>query len=179
MERLKLEQQRFARERAEQDAFNKAKQAGTKLALSQFLSQYPNSKYARQARGMIDDYDLWSTAVRLNTLESYDNFLRQSSNKSFDAEARAKLPTARRRMNGESGTVLFHQMLTIAAALSGGYALWVLSACEVCGHGGFRLFVIRLFQVQRGCQGCRLCAAGRFVPAFLQGRPWPGALECC
>ena len=35
----KLEQQRLARERAEQDAFNKAKQAGTKLALSQFLSQ--------------------------------------------------------------------------------------------------------------------------------------------
>lgn len=87
----KLEQQRLARERAEQDAFNKAKQAGTKSALSQFLSQYPNSKYANQARGMIDDYDLWSTAVRLNTLESYNNYLRQSSNRSFETEARAKI----------------------------------------------------------------------------------------
>lgn len=87
----KLEQQRLARERAEQDAFNKAKQAGTKSALSQFLSQYPNSKYAVQARGMIDDYDLWSTAVRLNTLESYNNYLRQSTNKSFAEEAQAKI----------------------------------------------------------------------------------------
>ncbi len=87
----KLEQQRLARERTEQDAFNKAKQTGTKSALSQFLSQYPNSKYASQARGMIDDYDLWSTAVRLNTLESYNNYLRQSTSKSFEEEARAKI----------------------------------------------------------------------------------------
>lgn len=87
----KLEQQRLARERTEQDAFNKAKQTGTKSALSQFLSQYPNSKYASQARGVIDDYDLWSTAVRLNTLESYNNYLRQSTSKSFEEEARAKI----------------------------------------------------------------------------------------
>ena len=77
----KLEQQRLARERAEQDAFNKAKQAGSKTALSQFLSQYPNSKYAGQARDMMEDYDLWSSAMRINTIESYNNYLRQSSNR--------------------------------------------------------------------------------------------------
>ena len=40
---------------------------------------------------MIDDYEFWSTAVRLNTLESYNNYLRQSSNKNFETEARAKI----------------------------------------------------------------------------------------
>ena len=86
-----IEQQRQARDRAEYEAFEKAKQTGTKAALSQFVAQFPKSKYAAQANGMIEDFDLWSIARRTNTIESYNYYLQQSKNQSFADEARAKI----------------------------------------------------------------------------------------
>ena len=87
----RVEQQRQAREKAELDAFNKAKNDGSKYALNAFISSYPNSKYASEARAMIDDYDLWITAQQLNTIDSYKNYLRLSSNRSYAQEAEKRI----------------------------------------------------------------------------------------
>lgn len=87
----RVEQQRQAREKAELDAFNKAKNDGSKYALNAFISSYPNSKYAPDARAMIEDYDLWITAQQLNTIDSYQNYLQQSANRSYADEATKRI----------------------------------------------------------------------------------------
>lgn len=86
-----VEQQRQARERAELEAFNKAKNDGSKYALNAFISSYPNSKYAPDARAMIEDYDLWITAQQLNTIDSYQSYLQQSANRSYADEAAKRI----------------------------------------------------------------------------------------
>ena len=61
----RLEQQRQARERAEQDAFAKAKSIGTKSSLNDFIISYPNSKYVAEAHKMIEDYGVTSKPLCL------------------------------------------------------------------------------------------------------------------
>jgi len=87
----RVEQQRQAREKAELDAFTNAKNVGSKYALNAFISSYPNSKYAPDARAMIEDYDLWMTAQQINTTDSYQNYLRISSNRSYAQEAEKRI----------------------------------------------------------------------------------------
>ena len=83
-----INEKRLAKERAEQEAFVKAKRIGTKSSLNEFITLYPNSKYVAEARKMIEDYDLWQTALRINTIEGYNSYLRQSTNKIYADEAR-------------------------------------------------------------------------------------------
>ena len=86
-----LDQQRQARERAEQEAFTRAKSIGTKSSLNEFIRLYPKSKYVAQARIIIEDYDLWQNALQVNTIEGYYSYLRQSSNKCYEDEARTNI----------------------------------------------------------------------------------------
>jgi len=87
----RVEQQRQAREKAELDAFTRAKNDGGKVALSDFIRSYPNSKYVSDARAMIEDYDLWFTAQQTNTIAAYKNYLQQSANQSYAEEATKRI----------------------------------------------------------------------------------------
>lgn len=87
----RVEQQRQAREKAELDAYTKAKNLGTKSALNEFLALYPSSKYAASVRSMIEDYDLWSTAQQINTITAYRNYLQLSANQSYADDATKRI----------------------------------------------------------------------------------------
>ena len=78
-----IQEQRQREQRAYEEACS---QEGV-TALKNFISRYPNSEYVKQAEGRISDYDRWMVAKRQNTKTAYENYLRQSTLKSYKADA--------------------------------------------------------------------------------------------
>lgn len=86
-----LEKIRIAQEKKETDDFNTACKIGTTSALVSFIEKYPESKYKQQAQDRIDDYQLWSKALVANTKEAYGQYLNDSKNQAYKAEAEQKI----------------------------------------------------------------------------------------
>ena len=83
-----FEQQRLAREREEQYAFNKADSIGTKASYNEFINTYPESKFVDKARNLVEEYELWQTALHANTIEGYNAYLSKSTAKLHTDEAK-------------------------------------------------------------------------------------------
>ncbi len=86
-----LEKIRIAQEKKETDDFNTACKIGTTSALASFIEKYPESKYKQQAQNRIDDYQLWNKALVSNTKEAYEQYLNDSKNMAYKAEAEQKI----------------------------------------------------------------------------------------
>lgn len=58
------------RQRVEKQRYESACEKGTLEAFQEYIKLYPNGKYAVDVRNRIEDYNLWSTAVKTNTIEA-------------------------------------------------------------------------------------------------------------
>lgn len=83
-----FEQQRLAREREELIAFDKADSIGTKASYNEFINTYPESKFVDKARNLVEEYELWQTALHANTIEGYNAYLSKSTAKLHTDEAK-------------------------------------------------------------------------------------------
>ena len=72
----------------EKDAYNSACTAGTIEAFRGFVNKYPQRQYAQYVKNRINDFDLWSVAKQNNTIQAYNNYLKNSELKTFESEAR-------------------------------------------------------------------------------------------
>lgn len=84
----KLEQQKAAeRQRVERQNYERACQNGTLEAYKEYLKMYPNGKFVPDINNRIADYDLWNKAKAANTIDAYNNYIRNSRFKSYVEEA--------------------------------------------------------------------------------------------
>ncbi|MCL1625846.1 hypothetical protein [Bacteroides caecicola] len=75
------------RQRVEKQRYESACEKGTLEAFQEYIKLYPNGKYAVDVRNRIEDYNLWSTAVKTNTIEAYNHYIATSKSKSFKNDA--------------------------------------------------------------------------------------------
>ena len=75
----------------EKDAYDSACKEGTIEAFRGFLNRYPRSQYAQDVQNRINDFDLWNSAKRNNTIQAYNSYLQNSRYKTFAAEAKAAI----------------------------------------------------------------------------------------
>lgn len=67
----------------DQDYYELVCSKETVQAYQDYLRKYPNGQHALEARGRIEDMELWQKAKATNTIEAYRNYLDNSKNKSF------------------------------------------------------------------------------------------------
>mgnify|MGYP001198470557 CR=1 FL=1 len=88
-ERHRLEQQKTAdRLRVEKQSYDNACQKGTLDAYKEYLRMYPQGRYVSDINNRILDYDMWSKARTTNTIDGYNNYIRNSRFKSYIEEAK-------------------------------------------------------------------------------------------
>lgn len=75
------------RQRVEKQRYESACKKGTLEAFQEYIKLYPKGKYAVDVRNRIEDYNLWSEAVKINTIEAYNNYIDSSKFKSFKNNA--------------------------------------------------------------------------------------------
>ena len=75
------------RRRVEKAKYEKACKQGTLDLLQEYLKLYPKGKYVQDVKNRIFDFDLWSHAVSVNTIEGYNDYLKKSKFKSFSPQA--------------------------------------------------------------------------------------------
>ncbi|AEE50007.1 SUMF1/EgtB/PvdO family nonheme iron enzyme [Haliscomenobacter hydrossis] len=80
----------------EEQAWTKAKAAGSKFALLDFERNYPDSEPVRSGQldrliGSMDEEELWANAQRSNTVSAYRNYLIRSIIKKYEREAAAAI----------------------------------------------------------------------------------------
>lgn len=75
------------RQRVEKQRYESACQKGTLEAFQEYIKLYPKGKYAVDVRNRIEDYNLWSEAVKSNTIEAYNHYISSSKFKSFKDKA--------------------------------------------------------------------------------------------
>ena len=63
-------QQQKKKEVAEKQRYESACEKGTLEAFQEYIKLYPKGKYAVDVRNRIEDYNLWSEAVKTNTIEA-------------------------------------------------------------------------------------------------------------
>ncbi len=71
----------------EAEQYESACQKGTKQALEEFVKAYPDGRHSEEAKGKIEDYDLWLKAQSANTIDGYNEYIQKSKNKSFEKQA--------------------------------------------------------------------------------------------
>ena len=69
--------------------YYKACNAGTRSALEAFLAQYPSSGHRQDAMQRIEDAEHWQNAKNTNTIESYEDYLQNSTIHAYMREANA------------------------------------------------------------------------------------------
>ena len=67
----------------EKDLYDYATKVETAQAYEAYLKKYPNGRYAQEAKGRLEDMDLWKRTKSTNTVAAYRNYLSTSKNKSF------------------------------------------------------------------------------------------------
>lgn len=75
------------RQRVEKQRYEFACMKGTLEAFQEYIRLYPKGKYATDIKNRIKDYNLWSKAVKTNTIEAYNNYIDSSKFKSFKDNA--------------------------------------------------------------------------------------------
>ena len=58
------------KQRIEKQRYESACEKGTLEAFQEYIKLYPKGKYAVDVRNRIEDYNLWSEAVKTNTIEA-------------------------------------------------------------------------------------------------------------
>ena len=81
--------------------FRDAKEKNTKRAYMDFVEEHPNSDYYDDAHEYIKDFENWEQADRSNTISAVDNYLRNSTKKACESQARAKLAQLRAQYDRE------------------------------------------------------------------------------
>ena len=71
----------------EQQAYDEACRIGTVSALKSYISKYPNSDNADNAKKRLQDYTLWSVAKSKNTIDAYNRYLSESNFKAYKDDA--------------------------------------------------------------------------------------------
>lgn len=101
VEFAKKQEQRSGQLRQEEEQRYKAAcRDNTIPAYKTFIRLYPNSRFSADVRKRILDYNLWEKAKNVNTDEAYQQYLKNSSLKCFESEAKtamAKLEIERQR----------------------------------------------------------------------------------
>ena len=75
------------KQRIEKQRYESACEKGTLEAFQEYIKLYPKGKYAVDVRNRIEDYNLWSEAVKTNTIEAYNHYISTSKFKSFKDNA--------------------------------------------------------------------------------------------
>lgn len=75
------------RQRVEKQKYESACKKGTLEAFQEYIKLYPKGKYATDVKNRIEDYKLWSEAVKTNTIEAYNHYIDSSKFKSFKNDA--------------------------------------------------------------------------------------------
>lgn len=75
------------RQRVEKQKYENACQKGTLEAFQEYLKFYPEGRYVEDVKNRISDFDLWSKAASLNTLEGYNDYIQNSKFNSFRTQA--------------------------------------------------------------------------------------------
>ena len=75
------------RQRVEKQKYETACKNGTLEGFKEYLKLYPNGKYAIDVKNRIADFEFWSKASSANTLEAYNDYMRNSKYKSFLTQA--------------------------------------------------------------------------------------------
>lgn len=75
------------RQRVEKQRYESACKKGTLEAFQEYIKLYPKGKYTVDVKNRIEDYNLWSEAVKTNTVEAYNHYISTSKFKSFKDKA--------------------------------------------------------------------------------------------
>lgn len=75
------------RQRVEKQRYESACEKGDLEAFQEYIKLYPKGKYAVDVKNRIEDYNLWSEAVKTNTIAAYNNYIASSKFKSFKDKA--------------------------------------------------------------------------------------------
>lgn len=68
-------------------AYIEACNTGTINSLKNFISKYPNSEYAFQAKKRVEDYSMWKKAKEQNTISAYNSYLSSSTIRAYKDDA--------------------------------------------------------------------------------------------
>lgn len=103
---IKYQQQRqkeiAERQRVEKQRYELACTKGTLEAFQEYIKLYPKGKYVTDVKNRIEDYNLWSQALKLNTIEAYNNYINSSKFKSFKDEANEAIKELQSKEKWES-----------------------------------------------------------------------------
>lgn len=90
------------KQRIEKQRYESACEKGTLEAFQEYIKLYPKGKYAVDVRNRIEDYNLWSEAVKTNTIEAYNNYIATSKFKSFKDKANEAIKELQSKEKWES-----------------------------------------------------------------------------
>lgn len=90
------------KQRIEKQRYESACEKGTLEAFQEYIKLYPKGKYAVDVRNRIEDYNLWSEAVKTNTIEAYNNYITTSKFKSFKDKANEAIKELQSKEKWES-----------------------------------------------------------------------------
>jgi len=89
-------------QRIEKQRYESACDKGTLEAFQEYIKLYPKGKYAADVKKRIEDYNLWSMALKTNTIETYNNYIATSKFKSFKNEANEAIKELQSKEKWES-----------------------------------------------------------------------------
>lgn len=87
----RIDQVMVERRLEEKRAWDDAKSTDTYSAYQQYLDRYPSGTYAAEATAAMDDMELWSHAVNLNSLEGYREYVAAPGVHKHKEEAEVKI----------------------------------------------------------------------------------------
>ncbi len=70
-------------QRVEKQRYEAACEKGTLEAFKEYIRLYPKGRFSKDVKNRIEDFNLWSNAASINTIESYNTYIKESKYKSF------------------------------------------------------------------------------------------------
>lgn len=84
-------QELLEKQRVEQKKYDALCKDCTLEKCKEYLSLYPNGKYAKEVSNRIADFDAWDRAKAANTIDSYQSYIQNSQYKFFEHNAKESI----------------------------------------------------------------------------------------